>query len=182
MSRGMPRPRGRAHSFSLPLPWRSSLHPSSPRRPSRSGPCRRKAASSRTLSSPRTVPRISWTLSWAGWNPGIVFTIRLYQKRTGILSFIRGDMLVVQATVVRSAYRDILTQMFVIMEEGRSPVSYGTTDQLLAAFFTVRGHLSSPARGQAGRIVRRRARTGGACEADAAPHPGDPRGRGGLRH
>ncbi len=74
-----------------------------------------------------------------GLESRIVFTIRLYQKRTDILSFLRGDRMVVQATVVRRAYRDTLTRMFIVEQDGQSPASYVTTDQLLAAFFTING-------------------------------------------
>lgn len=93
-----------------------------------------------------------------GLESRIVFTIRLYQKRTGLLSFLRGDKLVVQATVVRRAYRDTLTQMFVVDQDGQAPSSYATTDQLLAAFFTVNGiSFHQPAARQAGSYIAARA-------------------------
>ena len=93
-----------------------------------------------------------------GLESRIVFTARLYQKRTGPFSFLFGDRLVVQATVVRRAYRDNLTQMFVVDEDGQVPLSYATTDQLLAAFFTVSGiPFRLPAAGRAGWYVAGRA-------------------------
>jgi hypothetical protein len=93
-----------------------------------------------------------------GLESRIVFTIRLYQKRTGLFSFLRGDRLVVQATVVRRAYRDTLTQMFIVDQDGQSPASYATTDQLLAAFFTVNGiSFHQPAAREAGSYIAARA-------------------------
>jgi hypothetical protein len=93
-----------------------------------------------------------------GLESRIVFTIRLYQKRTGPLAFLGGDRLVVQTTLVRRAYRDSLTQMFVVEEGGQAPVSFATTDRLLAAFFTVLAiTLHAPVAGQAGSYVAARA-------------------------
>jgi hypothetical protein len=93
-----------------------------------------------------------------GLESRIVFTARLYQKRTGLFSFLWGDRLVVQATVVRRAYRDTLTHMFVVDEDGQPLLSYPTTDQLLTAFFTVTGiSFRLPAAGRAGWYVAARA-------------------------
>ncbi len=73
-----------------------------------------------------------------GLESRLVFTVRLYEKRTGLLAF-RGDRVLAQVTIVRTAYRDILTQTFVVEEEGQAPRSFPTSDALLAAFFSVSG-------------------------------------------
>jgi hypothetical protein len=93
-----------------------------------------------------------------GLESRIVFTVRLYQKRTGLLAPLRGDRLVAQTTVVRRAYRDTLTRMFVVAEDGQPALSCATTDQLLAAFFIVGGvSFRQPAASLAGSYVAARA-------------------------
>lgn len=92
-----------------------------------------------------------------GLESRIVFTARLYEKRAGLLAF-RADRLVSQATVVRTAYRDILTQMFVVDEEGAAPRSYATTRELIAALFSVPGlTFTDPAAARRGSYVAARA-------------------------
>jgi hypothetical protein len=72
-----------------------------------------------------------------GLESRIVFTARLYEKRTGLLS-IRGDRLLAQVTIVRRAYRDILTQQYVVGDEtGALRDEYETPAALLPGFLTV---------------------------------------------
>ncbi len=70
-----------------------------------------------------------------GLESRIVFTARLYEKRTGLLS-IRGDHLLAQSTIVRRAYRDILTQQYVVVDEtGQN--EYETAVALLPGYLSV---------------------------------------------
>ncbi len=71
-----------------------------------------------------------------GLESRLVFTVRLYEKRRGLFSFL-GDRVVAQTTVVRRAYKDILTQRFVVDQDGATQSSYATTGELLTAFFSV---------------------------------------------
>jgi hypothetical protein len=73
-----------------------------------------------------------------GLESRIVFTARLYEKRTGLLSF-RGDRLIAQSSLVRRAYRDILTQQYLVVEEEGAPQQeYETPEMLLRGFLEVR--------------------------------------------
>ena len=72
-----------------------------------------------------------------GLESRIVFTARLYEKRTG-LQAIRGDHLLAQSSVVRRAYRDILTQQYVVVDEtGARRNEYETAVALLPGFLSV---------------------------------------------
>jgi hypothetical protein len=72
-----------------------------------------------------------------GLESRIVFTARLYEKRTGLLSF-RGDRLLAQSSLVRRAYRDILTRQYVIVdEEGALQQEFETPEALLPGFLDV---------------------------------------------
>jgi hypothetical protein len=71
-----------------------------------------------------------------GLESRIVFSARLSERRPGVLALF-GDRVVAQARVVRRAYRDILSQRFVIDEDGRDRRSFATVEALLAALFTV---------------------------------------------
>ncbi|HUJ73383.1 MAG TPA: hypothetical protein VL359_00935 [bacterium] len=78
-----------------------------------------------------------------GMESRIVFTVRLYQERSGILS-LSGDRLLGQAVVIRRAYRDILTEQFIVAEDGAGAVAFDAAADLLAGFLTVPA-LSFPA-------------------------------------
>jgi hypothetical protein len=71
-----------------------------------------------------------------GLESRIVFTARLYERPPGLLAFF-GDRVTAQVLVVRRAYRDILSQRFVIDEDGKDPRSFGDIGAFLAALFTV---------------------------------------------
>ncbi len=92
-----------------------------------------------------------------GLESRIVFTVRLYEKRTGLFAF-RGDRVLSQLTIVRTAHRDILTQTYVVEEEGQPSGSFATIDALLAAFFAVPGvSFPPPGAGRGGAYVAARA-------------------------
>jgi hypothetical protein len=80
-----------------------------------------------------------------GLETRVVFTARLYRKRTGLLS-VFGDRLLSQVTVVRRAYRDILTQQFVVAQEGVAPAEYATVTALAEGLLVV-PRISFPAPG-----------------------------------
>ena len=83
-----------------------------------------------------------------GMESRIVFTARLYEQRTGFL----GDRLLGQSVVVRRAYRDILSEQFVVAEDGAADRSFETSAALLAGFFTI-PRLSFPAPSRAARGI-----------------------------
>jgi hypothetical protein len=72
-----------------------------------------------------------------GLESRIVFTARLYEKRTGLLS-IRGDRLLAQSSIVRRAHRDILTQQYIVVDDEGVPLQeYETPGALLPGFLNV---------------------------------------------
>lgn len=86
----------------------------------------------------------------------LVFTARLYDRRPGFLGLFR-DRLVAQATVVRRAWRDSLTQEFMVEDNGAADRSYPSAAALIDAFFTVQA-LPLAAAGAEHPVVSARAR------------------------
>ena len=71
-----------------------------------------------------------------GLESRITFTARLYERRRPAFAF-AGDRLVLERTVVRSAFWDFLGQAFVLEEEGRPPETCTDPAQLVRSFFSV---------------------------------------------
>jgi hypothetical protein len=86
----------------------------------------------------------------------LVFTARLYDRRPGFLGLFR-DRLLAQATVVRRAWRDSLTQEFMVEENGAADRAYPSAEALIDAFFTVQA-LRLAATGAEHPVVAARAR------------------------
>lgn len=72
-----------------------------------------------------------------GMEARIVFTLRLYQRRRGIIPFL-GDKLILETHVARSAFWDFLDRTFVVESDDGSRAVYPTAAELLDGFFTVR--------------------------------------------
>ncbi len=91
--------------------------------------------------------RTSLVLRWAkqedlvtslrdGMEARIVFTLRVYQKRRGLLPFL-GDRLVVETTVARSAFWDFLDRTFVVESDDGTRAVYPSAPDLLNGFFSL---------------------------------------------
>ena len=72
----------------------------------------------------------------------INFTVRLYETRRGWLPF-RGDKLIAEKDIARSAYWDPLDAHYVV-EQTATRHTYAGSEELLAAFFTADNVLLSP--------------------------------------
>ena len=94
-----------------------------------------------------------------GMEARIVFTLRLYQRRRGILPFL-GDKLLVETRIARSAFWDFLDRKFVVESDDGSRVAYTNAPELLLGFFSLRDYAISqlPPRPGEQRYVSARAR------------------------
>ncbi len=94
-----------------------------------------------------------------GMEARIVFTLRVYQKRSGFLPFLR-DRLVVETTVARSAFWDFLDRTFVVESDDGTRAAYQSASDLLRGFFSLTDFLllRAPARSGEPRYVTARAR------------------------
>ena len=75
-----------------------------------------------------------------GLESRITFTVRVYQRRQGILPFglpFGRDRLLAEETVARRAFWDFLDGKYVIQEEGGSLDSFVTPEALLEQFFSL---------------------------------------------
>ena len=72
----------------------------------------------------------------SGMESRITFTVRLYEKRKGILPF-PADRMLVQRSVSRSAFWDFLDGRYVVESENGTRLSYGGTEELLQGFLTL---------------------------------------------
>ena len=72
----------------------------------------------------------------AGMESRITFTVRLYERRKGILPF-TGDHLLTERSVSRSAFWDFLDGRYVVESENGARLSYADTDDLLQGFLTL---------------------------------------------
>jgi len=72
-----------------------------------------------------------------GMEARIVFTLRLYQRRRGVIPFL-GDKLILETHVARSAFWDFLDRTFVVESDDGSRAAYPTAAELLQGFLTVR--------------------------------------------
>ena len=68
-----------------------------------------------------------------GLESRITFTVRVYEKRRGILPF--RDRLLAERTVSHSAFWDFLDDRFVVETDMGTSVSFGSVDALLKGFF-----------------------------------------------
>ncbi len=71
-----------------------------------------------------------------GMEARIVFTLRVYQRRSGFFPFPR-DRLVVQTTVARSAFWDFLDRIFVVESDDGTRSAYQNATDLLNGFFSL---------------------------------------------
>ena len=66
----------------------------------------------------------------------IVFTLRVYQRRTGLLPLFR-DRLLSETRVARSAFWDFLDGKFIVESDDGSRASYTSSPELLMGFFSL---------------------------------------------
>ncbi len=71
-----------------------------------------------------------------GMEARIVFTLRVYQKRSGFLPFPR-DRVLVETTVARSAFWDFLDRTFVVESDDGTRRVFPSAPELLRGFFTL---------------------------------------------
>ena len=71
-----------------------------------------------------------------GMEARIVFTLRVYQKRSGFLPFFR-DRLLGETRVARSAFWDFLDRKFVVESDDGTRAAYTNTQDLLRGFFSL---------------------------------------------
>lgn len=94
--------------------------------------------------------RVSLSFSWNqeqalisslrdGLESRVVFTMRVYQKRSGFLPFPR-DRLLAETTIARSAYWDFLDRKFVVEADDGARTAYESPDELLRAFLSVKDY------------------------------------------
>jgi len=74
-----------------------------------------------------------------GLESRVVFTMRVYQKRTGFLPFPR-DRLLAETTIARSAFWDFLDRKFVVESDDGARTAYETPNELLRAFLSVKDY------------------------------------------
>jgi hypothetical protein len=72
----------------------------------------------------------------AGMESRITFTVRLFERRKGILPF-TGDHMLVERSVTRSAFWDFLDGRFVVESANGARMSYADTEELLQGFLTL---------------------------------------------
>ena len=72
----------------------------------------------------------------AGMESRITFTVRLYERRKGILPF-TGDHLLTERNVSRSAFWDFLDGRYIVESEKGARLSYAGTEELLQGFLTL---------------------------------------------
>ena len=94
-----------------------------------------------------------------GMEARIVFTVRVYQRRVGFLSFLR-DKLLVEKRVERSAFWDFLDRKFVVESQDGSRTDFTSAPDLLFGFFSLHDFpvLRLPAGSEGSRYVTARAR------------------------
>ena len=71
-----------------------------------------------------------------GMEARIVFQLRVYQRRSGLLPFL-GDKLLVETHVARSAFWDFLDRKFVVEGDDGSRTAYTNAPELLVGFLTL---------------------------------------------
>ena len=71
-----------------------------------------------------------------GMEARIVFTLRVYQRRTGFIPLFR-DKLLAETRVERSAFWDFLDRRFVVESEDGSRTDYTSAPDLLFGFFSL---------------------------------------------
>ncbi|HVP19436.1 MAG TPA: DUF4390 domain-containing protein [Spirochaetia bacterium] len=71
-----------------------------------------------------------------GMEARIVFTLRVYQRRSGFLPFLR-DRVLVETTVARSAFWDFLDRTFVVESDDGTRTVFRSAPELLRGFFTL---------------------------------------------
>jgi hypothetical protein len=102
-------------------------------------------ASSRAAASDDLVARVSFR--WdrrdalvsslrAGMESRITFTVRLFERRQGLLP-LRRDRLVTEKKTARSAFWDFLDNSFVVETDDGLRLSYATPEELLEGFLTL---------------------------------------------
>jgi hypothetical protein len=72
----------------------------------------------------------------AGMESRITFTVRLYEKRKGLLPF-PADRLLAEKKAARSAFWDFLDGTFVVESESGDRQSFASTEKLLEGFLTL---------------------------------------------
>ena len=72
-----------------------------------------------------------------GLESRIVFTLRVYQKRGGVLPF-PGDKLLTETVLARSAFWDFLDGKFVVESDDGVRTAYASADDLLSGFFSLK--------------------------------------------
>ncbi|HVO40117.1 MAG TPA: hypothetical protein VMV03_13895 [Spirochaetia bacterium] len=74
-----------------------------------------------------------------GLESRVVFTLRVYQKRSGFLPFPR-DRLLSETVIARSAYWDFLDRKFVVEADDGVRTAYEGPNELLRAFLSVKDY------------------------------------------
>ena len=94
-----------------------------------------------------------------GMEARIVFTLRVYQRRGGLLPLFR-DRLLAETRVARSAFWDFLDRKFIVESDDGSRAAYTSSSELLTGFFSLRDFpvLQLPPRAGELRYVTARAR------------------------
>ncbi len=71
-----------------------------------------------------------------GMEARIVFTLRVYQRKSGFLPFLR-DRLLGETSVARSAFWDFLDGKFVVESDDGSRAAYTSAQELLTGFLSL---------------------------------------------